>query len=78
MDFRKVGGQEEDQKLLGEGQSRKNETKLGGRAGKWPAKVVAQDRKCWSDSVEALCDKTYDDDDTPYFKASANVAVLLS
>ena len=22
------------------------------------AKVVAQDRKCWSDSVEALCDET--------------------
>ena len=31
----KVGGQEEDQKLLGEGQSRKSETKLGGRAGKY-------------------------------------------
>ena len=40
--------------------------------------MVAQDRKCWSDSVEALCDETYDDDDTPYFKASANFAVLLS
>lgn len=32
--LRKVGGQEEDQILLGEGQSRENETKLGGRAGK--------------------------------------------
>ena len=31
----KVGGQEEDQKLLGEGQSRKSETKLGGRAWKY-------------------------------------------
>ena len=30
----KVGGQEEDQKLIGEGQSRKSETKLSGRAGK--------------------------------------------
>ena len=30
----KVGGQEEDQELLGEGQSRKSKTKLGGRAGK--------------------------------------------
>ena len=31
----KVGGQEEDQELLGEGQSRqRSETKLGGRAGK--------------------------------------------
>ena len=45
MDFRKVGGQEEDQKLLGEGQSRKNETKLGGRAGKWPK---------WSHKTESV------------------------
>ena len=30
----KVGGREEDRKLLGEGQSRRTETKLGGRAGK--------------------------------------------
>ena len=30
----KVGGQEEDQKSLGEGQSRKSKTKLGGKAGK--------------------------------------------
>ena len=30
----KVGGQEEDQKLLGEGQLRKSETKQGGSAEK--------------------------------------------
>ena len=35
----KVGGQEEDQKLLGEGQSSKSETKLGGRAGKQPNRL---------------------------------------
>ena len=32
----KVGGGEEDQKLLGEGQLRKSETKWGGRAEKQP------------------------------------------
>ena len=32
----KIGGQEEDQKLLGDGQSRQSETKWGGRAGKLP------------------------------------------
>ena len=31
--YLKVGGRQEDQKLLGEGQSRKSETKLDGRAG---------------------------------------------
>ena len=35
----KVRGQEDDQKLLGEGQSRKNKTKLGGRAGKQPKRL---------------------------------------
>ena len=51
----KVGGREEDQKLLGEGQSRKSETKLSEWKSWEVAKAVAQDRKCWSDSVEALC-----------------------
>ena len=35
----KVGGREEDRKLLGEGQSRRSETKLGGRAGKQPKRL---------------------------------------
>ena len=77
MDFRKVGGQEEDQKLLGEGQSRKNETKLGGRAGKepkWSHKTESVGQTVWRPYAMRLDD----DDDTPYFKASANFAVLLS
>ena len=52
----KVGGQEEDQKPLREGQLR---NKAGWKS--WEvAKAVAQDRKCWSDSVEALCAYWYD------------------
>ena len=37
--------------------SREERNKAGWKS--WEvAKVVAQDRKCWSDSVEALCDET--------------------
>ena len=40
----KVEGREEDQKLLGEGQLRKSETKQGEKAGKQPFEAVAQDK----------------------------------
>ena len=51
--LRKVEGQEEDQKVLGE----------GGRAGA-VVKAVAQNRKCWSgSSMEALCANWRDDRD---------------
>ena len=41
----RVGGREEDQKLLWEGQSRRSETKQGGRAGWGVAKAVALDEE---------------------------------
>ena len=50
----KVEGWEEDQKLLGEGQLRKSETKQGEKAGKQPFEAVAQDKNCWSNSMEAF------------------------
>ena len=71
----KVGGQEEDQELLGEGQSRKSKTELGGRAGKQPKRLhktesVGQTawRPCAATGAIRLDDD--DDDDLTNFSVS--------